>query len=99
VAAPATPTSASEVLERGRSRFDACYAQARATDPRLARTSVQITFAIDKTGTPTTVDLHYRNRFGDTAKDCMRDAALSIRFPEALQGTQSATIAFSPQPP
>jgi hypothetical protein len=84
------------VLTSARAHFEPCYAQARAADPRLGRTSVAITFTVDPSGTPTTVDLRYRNRFDDAAKDCMRDAALAVRFPASMQGTQSGTIAFAP---
>lgn len=98
-ASPAAPATASDVLAKDRSRFDACYAHARVADPRLGRTSVEITFAVDPTGAPTTVDLRYRNRFDDAAKDCMRDAALAMRFPASMQGAQSATIAFAPPTP
>ncbi|HEY5145517.1 MAG TPA: hypothetical protein VII82_02055 [Polyangiaceae bacterium] len=91
--APATP---SEVLDRNRAPFDACYAQARAADANLGRTKVEITFAVNADGAPQTVDLKYRNRFDDKAKDCMRDAALAARFPVSMQGAQTATIAFAP---
>jgi hypothetical protein len=92
----ATP---SDVLASHRAAFDACYAQARAKDPALGRTRVEMTFTIDADGTPHTVDLKYRNRFDDRAKDCMRDAALSLRFPASMQGTQTATIEFTPSGP
>ena len=54
---------------------------------------------VDADGMPHTVDLKYRNRFDDRAKDCMRDAALSLRFPASMQGTQTGTIAFTPPGP
>ena len=92
-AAPATP---SDVLDRNRTAFDACYAQARAADANLGRTKVEITFAVNAEGVPQTVDLKYRNRFDDKAKDCMRDAALAARFPVTMQGAQTATIVFAP---
>jgi hypothetical protein len=91
--AAATP---SDVLAANRSAFDACYAQARAADPALGRTRVEMTFTIDADGTPHTVDLKYRNRMDDRPKECMRDAALSIHFPASMQGTQTATIVFAP---
>ena len=91
--APATP---SDVLDRNRAAFDACYAKARAADANLGRTKVEITFAVSADGVPQTVDLKYRNRFDDKAKDCMRDAALAARFPASMQGAQTATIAFAP---
>ena len=91
--APATP---SDVLAANRSAFDACYAQARAADPTLGRTRVEMTFTIDADGTPHTVDLRYRNRMDDRPKECMRDAALSVHFPASMQGTQTATIVFAP---
>ncbi len=93
-ASPSAPTTPSEVIESSRSAFDACYAQARAKDPALGRTKVEITFAINADGRPQTVDLKYRNRFDDQAKECMRDAALSLRFPASMQGTQTAGIVF-----
>ena len=100
--APATPTppaTPSDVLASNRAPFDACYAQSRAKDPALGRTRVEMTFTIDADGMPHTVDLKYRNRFDDRAKDCMRDAALSLRFPASMQGTQTATIDFTPPGP
>jgi hypothetical protein len=93
---PATP---SDVLASNRAPFDACYAQARAKDPGLGRTRVEMTFTIDACGMPHTVDLKYRNRFDDRAKDCMRDAALALRFPASMQGTQTAAIDFTPAGP
>jgi hypothetical protein len=98
-APPSVPTTPSEVVESGRATFDACYAQARTSDPALARTKVEITFAVDADGRPQTVDLKYRNRFDDRAKECMRDAALGLHFPPSMQGTQIATIAFAPPGP
>ncbi len=95
-AAPATP---SDVLTSNRSAFDACYAQARAVDPTLGRTRVEMTFTIDADGTPHTVDLKYRNRMEDRPKECMRDAALALHFPPSMQGTQTATIVFAPPGP
>ena len=95
-ASPSAPTTPSDVLERSRSAFDACYAEARTKDPALGRTKVEITFTINADGRPQTVDLKYRNRFDDQAKECMRDAALSLRFPTSMQGTQTATIQFAP---
>jgi hypothetical protein len=95
-AAPSVPTTPSEVLESNRAAFDGCYAQARAKDPALGRTRVEMTFTINADGRPQTVDLKYRNRFEDRTKECMRDAALSLQFPASMQGTQTATIAFSP---
>jgi hypothetical protein len=99
VAPPSAPTTPGDVLESSRSAFDACYAQARAKDPALGRTKVDITFTINADGKPQTVDLKYRNRFDDQAKECMRDAALSLRFSASMQGTQTATIQFAPPGP
>jgi outer membrane biosynthesis protein TonB len=96
---PSAPSTPSEVLDRNRSAFDACYTQARAADANLGRTKVEITFAVNADGVPQTVDLKYRNRFDDKAKDCMRDAALAARFPASMQGSQTATIAFAPPGP
>jgi hypothetical protein len=98
-APPSVPTAPSEVVESGRAAFDACYAQARTSDPALTRTKVEITFAVNADGRPQTVDLKYRNRFDDRAKECMRDAALGLHFPPSMQGTQTATIAFAPPGP
>ena len=55
-----------------------------------------MTFTINADGRPQTVDLKYRNRMDDGAKECMRDAALSLQFPASMQGTQTATIVFTP---
>jgi hypothetical protein len=98
-AASSAPIAPSDVLASNRSAFDACYAQARAKDPALGRTTVGMTFAINADGRPQTVDLKYRNRMDDGAKECMRDAALSLHFPMSMQGTQTATIVFAPPPP
>jgi hypothetical protein len=96
---PRVPATPSDVLASNRSAFDACYAQARAQDPTLGRTKVEMTFTIDADGTPHTVDLKYRNRMEDRPKECMRDAALSLHFPPSMQGTQTATITFTPPGP
>jgi hypothetical protein len=96
VAPPPPPATASEVMAAARSAFDACYARARAANSLLGRTAVKITYTVDETGTAKTADLQYRNRFDDAAKDCMRDAALSVRFPASMQGTQTGTITFAP---
>jgi hypothetical protein len=90
---PATPD---DVVAGNRSALDACYAQARTSDPKLGRTKVEMTFAIDADGKPKTVDFKYRHRMEDHAKDCMRDAALALHFPPSMQGTQTATILFTP---
>jgi hypothetical protein len=94
----APPASPTEVLAKDRAPFDSCYARARATDPKLGRTSVEMTFTIDAEGTPKTVDLQYRHRMDDRAKECLRDAALALRFPPSMQGTRSGTIVFTPTP-
>ena len=98
-APPSVPTTPSEVVESGRAAFDACYVQARTSDPAVARTKVEITFAVNADGRPQKVDLKYRNRFDDRAKDCMRDAALGLHFPPSMQGAQTVTIAFAPPGP
>jgi hypothetical protein len=98
-APPSVPNTPGEVVESGRAAFDACYAQARTSDPALARTKVEITFAVNADGRPQTVDLKYRNRFDDRAKECMRDAALGLHFPPSMQGTRTATVAFAPPAP
>jgi hypothetical protein len=97
-APPAPPSTPGEVLERNRTAFDACYAQARSADAALGRTKVEITFAVSAEGVPQTVDLKYRNRFDEKSKDCMREAALAARFPASMQGSQTAVIAFAPAP-
>jgi hypothetical protein len=84
------------VLERGRAPLDACYARARTANPNLGRTHIDITFSIDPDGTTKTVDLKYRNKMDDSAKECMRDAALGLRFPVSMAGRQTATIVFTP---
>ena len=67
--------------------------------PALGRTKVAMTFTIGADGKPMTVDLQYRNRMEDRAKECMRDAALSLQFPTSMQGSQTATIVFTPPGP
>ncbi len=98
-AAPSAPATPSDVLSSNRAPFDACYAQARAADPTLLRTRVEMTFTINADGRPQTVDLKYRNRMDDRAKECMRDAALSLSFPTSMQGAQTGTIVFTPPGP
>jgi hypothetical protein len=84
------------VLSQGRAPFDACYAKARAAHPQLGRTSVEMTFTIDTDGSVRAVDLEYRNRMDDAAKDCMRSAAEALRFPASLRGKETGTIVFTP---
>jgi hypothetical protein len=98
-APPSAPTTPNEIVESGRPAFETCYAQARTSDPALARTKVEISFAVNADGRPQTVDLKYRNRFDDRAKDCMRDAALGLHVPPSMQGTQTAAIVFAPPGP
>ena len=98
-APPPAPATPSDVLQSGRAPLDACYERARVADPQLGRTWVEITFDIDATGTPRTVDLHYRNRMAEAAKECMREAALALRFPSSMAGKQMAKISFMPAPP
>jgi hypothetical protein len=95
-AAPPTPATVSDVLATNRAALDACYAKARAASPNLGRTSVEMTFVIDPEGKPKTVDLKYKHRMEDRAKECLRDAALSLHFPASLQGSQTGTIVFAP---
>jgi hypothetical protein len=92
---PPVPT-ATDILVDNRGSIDACYAKARAADPRLGQTSITFNFAIDSTGKPTTVDLQYRHRLDDGAKECMRDAALALSFPSSMQGRQTATLTLTP---
>jgi hypothetical protein len=93
---PPPPASATDVLSQGRAPFDACYALARKTRPDLPRTSVEITFSMDDAGKLLNVDLAYRNRMDDAAKDCMRTAAEALKFPPSLHGKQTGTIVFTP---
>jgi hypothetical protein len=93
---PPPPASATDVLTQGRVPFDACYALARKTRPDLQRTTVEITFTMDDKGKLLTVDLAYRNRMDDAAKDCMRAAAEALTFPPSLHGKQTGTIVFTP---
>jgi hypothetical protein len=90
------PATVSDVLASDRVKLDACYARARAENPSLGRTSVDMTFTIDAQGEPKTVDLQYKHRMDERAKECLRDAALSLHFPPALQGQQTGKILFSP---
>jgi hypothetical protein len=95
---PQPPQTASDVLTLGREPFDACYRKARAIDPELMQTFVTFSFAIDSTGKPVTAELQYRHRVADSAKDCMRDAALALAFPASMAGRQTGTLAFKPTP-
>ena len=92
----ATNATVSEVLAANRAKLDACYTRARAENPSLGRTSVEMTFNIDAQGEPKTVDLQYKHRMDERAKECMRDAALSLHFRPALQGQQVGKIVFTP---
>jgi|GEM_PF-2709794 hypothetical protein len=94
---PSVPT-ATDMLASERGPMDACYASARAIDPQLGQTSITFRFAIDSAGKPTTVDLQYRHRMDDRAKECLRDAALALSFPPSMQGRQTATLTFRPAP-
>jgi hypothetical protein len=94
--AASNAVTVTDVVARHRAGLDACYAKARAESPNLGRTTVEMTFTIDDEGKPKTVDLKYKHRIEDRAKECMRDTALQLRFPAALQGTQTGTIVFSP---
>jgi len=68
-------------------------------NPQLGRTSIDVAFAIDASGKPMTVDLKYRDRMDDAAKECMRDAALALTFPPSMQGRQAATLTFKAPSP
>jgi hypothetical protein len=87
-----------DILATGRAPFDECYSRGRVVDRQLGRTSIAFTFDIDAAGKPTTVDLQYRNRMDDSAKECMRDAALRVAFPPSMQGRQTGTLGFRPAP-
>ena len=93
---PPPPATASDVLAGSRAPFDASYAHARKTRPDLGRTSVEILFSMDDSGKLYSVELTYRNRMDDAAKDCMRKAAEAMTFPPALRGKQTGTIVFTP---
>ncbi len=95
---PPSVATASDILANQRGPIDACYAGARAIDPQLGQTSITFNFAIDSAGKPTTVDLQYRHRMDDRAKECLRDAALALSFPPSMQGRQTATLTFRPTP-
>jgi hypothetical protein len=98
-ATPAGPSSPTDAVVQQRASLDACFALARASNPNLGRTSIEIAFAIDTRGKPITVDLQYRHRMDDKAKECMRDAALALRFPPSMQGRQTTTVSFAPTAP
>jgi hypothetical protein len=98
-ATPSTPSTPDEVVAAHRSGLDACYTKARAGDAKLGHTKVEMTFVIDADGVAKTVDFKYRHRMDDVSKNCMRDAALALRFPASMAGTQTATIVFSPPTP
>jgi len=93
---PPPPLTPNDFLASVRAPFDACFAQARRSNPNLPRTNVEITFTRDENGKLLNVDFVYRNRLDDAAKDCMRTAAEAVTFPPALRGTQTATIVFTP---
>jgi hypothetical protein len=94
--APPPPLTASDVLTQARAPFDACYARARAANPELGRTNIAITFSMTEEGKLLEVELKYRNRMDDAAKDCMRAAAEALVFPPSLYGKQVGTIEFAP---
>jgi hypothetical protein len=96
VANPTFPLTASDVLAQGRAPFDACYAKARAANSELGRTNIAITFSMTEEGKLLEVELKYRNRMDDAAKDCMRSAAEALVFPATLHGKQVGTIEFAP---
>lgn len=88
-------TSIYDVVGANRDGLDRCWEQARATSKGLpSATSVDFTFDVDPAGVPHTVDLQYKHRFEEDAKECLRTAALALRFPEHLAGKQTVTVAF-----
>ena len=93
---PKVPSSANEVLAAGRAPFDACYAMARKANSNLGHTNVSITFTMDDQAKLLSVDLTYRNRMDDAAKECMRAAAEALKFPPSLHGTQVGVVEFTP---
>ncbi|MGH7439066.1 MAG: hypothetical protein ACRENE_25535, partial [Polyangiaceae bacterium] len=98
-AASSAPSTPDAVVAANRAGLDACYTKARAGDPKLGHTKVDMSYVIDADGTPKTVDFKYRHRMDDSAKNCMRDAALAVHFPASMVGPQTATIVFSPPTP
>ena len=96
VAAPPAPLTTNDFLASVRAPFDACYTQARKSNPNLPRTNVEITFTRDENGKLLNVDFVYRNRLDAAAKNCMRTAAEAVTFPPALRGTQTGTLVFTP---
>lgn len=93
--APAAPPStATELLTSQRAPFEACWAKARANRPKLHKSTVTITFDVDETGRPANVGFDYKHPWDDASKNCMRDAALALQFPDGLRGKQTGTIEF-----
>ncbi len=97
-ASSSPPKTFGDLLADQREGLDACYATARAANTRLGRTTIAFAFAIDELGKPTTVELQYRDRMDDTAKECLRDAALALVFPSSMQGRQATSLTFIPAP-
>jgi len=95
---PPSISTFSDILASERGPLDACYAAARVADPRLGQTSIGFSLEIDAAGKPITVDLQYRHRVADSAKDCMRDASLALSFPPSMQGRQTTTLTFQSAP-
>lgn len=93
-------SAAAFLRERGaRARTSAAGRLLPARPPgaaHLRHTSVEITFTLDDSGKPVTVALEYRHRMDESAKECMRTAALALQFPPSLRGKQTGTIEFTP---
>jgi hypothetical protein len=95
----ALPANVGEAAARNRKSFDDCYERARAVNPNLGSTRVDVVVELDASGKPVTVDVHYKHKFDEAAKDCMRTAALALRVAPTNDDHQHATLLFEPRAP
>jgi hypothetical protein len=109
-AASATPTAptatpavegrvtAEQVVASSRDGLDKCWDDARASwkgmPPMPQATTVDITFDIETDGVPHQVHLDYKHRLPEDAKECLRQAALAVKFPDYLAGKPKVPVSF-----
>lgn len=68
--------------------------KARAANPALGRTTVTLSLRVEEAGNVSTVDLEYKHKFDDAAKQCMRDASFAIKLPPGAPRRVEVPITF-----
>ncbi len=98
--APPSPTTTGNpdeaAVEAARASLRACYDKARSANAALGRTTMTLSFRVES-GHVSTVNIDYKNRFDDQAKQCMRDAALAIAFPPGDPRKVEVPVTFEPR--